>query len=109
MAWSRVQLTGGDGRFVNSLAASLDNLHPGKPILAVAFSPDPDLKWLATGSADKTIRITDYESQAHVTTFDHHNAGVISIAFNPTQPYVLLSRATSRSTRSNRRKRKEWL
>ncbi len=71
------------------MSASLDNLHPGKPVLAVAFSPDPEKTWLATGSADKTIRITDYESHAHVATFDHHQAGVISIAFSPVQPYAL--------------------
>ena len=50
-------------------------------ILALAFSPDK--KILASGSADKTVRLLDIEKRAQIATLKGHEASVAALAFSP--------------------------
>ncbi len=54
--------------------------HSG-PVYAVAFSPDG--RWLASGGADKTIKLWDVATGAEVRTCTGHTEYVSSLAFSP--------------------------
>lgn len=51
------------------------------PVRAVDFSPDG--KWLATGGADRTVRVWDAASGKPVATFQGHRSTVTAVKFSP--------------------------
>ena len=53
----------------------------GNGVTSVAFSPDS--RALASASYDKTIRLWDAETGAHVRTLEGHTNWVNSVAFSP--------------------------
>jgi WD40 repeat protein len=50
-------------------------------VLALAFSPDG--KWLASGSADKTVRVWNASTGECVQTLKGHEARIVDVAFSP--------------------------
>ena len=47
-------------------------LPPGPEYFAVAFSPDPDARFLVTGRSDKTVQVWNAQSGALVRTLGTH-------------------------------------
>jgi len=42
---------------------------------------------VASGAADKTVKVTDWKTGEVKNTHTHHNAGVIALDWHPTDPY----------------------
>ena len=49
--------------------------------MSVCFSPDG--KQVASGSADRTVRLWDVETGACIRTLEGHGRGVYSVGFRP--------------------------
>jgi WD40 repeat protein len=49
----------------------------------VAFSPDEEGRWIASGSEDSTVKIWDSRSGELVRSFRGHTGLVSSVAFGP--------------------------
>jgi WD40 repeat protein len=49
--------------------------------MSVAFSPDGSI--LASGSSDKTVRLWDAATGAHLHTLERHADAIMSVAFSP--------------------------
>ncbi len=64
-----------DGKPVATWLAHKDS------ILALNISRDG--KWLATGSADKTVKIWELATQKELAKFESHLGHVLTVAFNP--------------------------
>lgn len=62
-------------------------------VLALAFSPDG--KWLASGSADMTIRIWDVATGRELQCIEGHDKTVTGVAFSPTGKQLI---STSRDS-----------
>jgi len=84
----------GNGDYASTLYKSLDGLHTGN-ILSTAFSHSPVNNWIATGSSDKTISITDYETGVTERKLQVHQGAVLSLDWNPNPEFhhLLLSSA----------------
>jgi len=59
------------------------------PVIAVAFSLDG--KWLATGGADRTVRLWDVASGKNIRTFQGHRMSVTAVEFSPDGQWVASS------------------
>jgi len=82
----------GDGNYVKATKDSMDKIHPSN-ILCVSFKKDEDSKLLASGSTDKTIKITNYETHEVVKQLSVHNGAVIAMDFNPKFKNLLVTGA----------------
>ena len=56
---------------------------------SVVFSPDG--KYLASGSADETVKVWNVEAQKEVTTLQGHSREVTLVAFSPDGMKLLLT------------------
>ena len=68
-----------------SVLREFDDLH-SDVVLCVEFSPDDQM--LATGSADKTIRIVDTQSKQIVGSLDGHTHHVLALAWKHDQKMI---------------------
>ncbi|KAJ0289320.1 hypothetical protein COL940_001516 [Colletotrichum noveboracense] len=55
--------------------------HNGKPVSQVRISPDG--RWIASASADSTLKIWDADTGKHMDTLVGHMAGVSCVAWSP--------------------------
>lgn len=105
---------GGDGRLQGALAAAAEaragNKTKRKNTSKLQMSPDShqdavmclswnsvQLEYLASGSADTTVKIWDIESTHCASTLTHHRKKVQAVAFHPEEAQLLLSGSFDRS------------
>lgn len=56
-------------------------------------------EYIASGSADSTVKVWDVESSHCACTLNHHSDKVQSVAFHPSEPQILVSGSFDRSVR----------
>ena len=57
-------------------------------ITSVVFSPDPDGKYICSGSADNTVKLWYTETGANIRTLNGHTDDVSSVVFSPDGKYI---------------------
>ncbi|KAI8366924.1 WD40-repeat-containing domain protein [Blakeslea trispora] len=84
------ELLEGDEDYVNTTIFHLTDIHYTN-MLAVAIEPKSRL--IATSGIDKSVKITSLNTSdfSHNKTFRHHQAPVLSIAFHPAFPQLMLT------------------
>jgi WD40 repeat protein/transcriptional regulator with XRE-family HTH domain len=60
-----------------------------RSILSLAYSPDPDNRWLAAGTENGDIRLWEAASGSPVRTYKGHTARVRAIAFDPSGNWMV--------------------
>jgi COMPASS component SWD3 len=80
----------GNGTYIQLMLRSLDSLHHSN-ILCLAFSFENGSNILATGSTDKLIKLSNYETKEVIAQISHHTGAVLSLNFNPVHRHLLLS------------------
>eukprot|EP01132_Coremiostelium_polycephalum_P001094 gene1094-1385_t len=81
----------GDGKYCGTLEKTFDQLHSSN-ILCLRFHPDSSSNLIVTGSTDKTIKVTNYQTKEVVYTFLGASlAPFISLDFNPIDSELLLA------------------
>eukprot|EP00282_Hemiselmis_andersenii_P030509 CAMPEP_0169467070 /NCGR_PEP_ID=MMETSP1042-20121227/22125_1 /TAXON_ID=464988 /ORGANISM="Hemiselmis andersenii, Strain CCMP1180" /LENGTH=366 /DNA_ID=CAMNT_0009580205 /DNA_START=42 /DNA_END=1137 /DNA_ORIENTATION=- len=66
----------------------VSTLHSGN-LIACRFNSDNTL--IATGSADRTVKVSDAQTRAEKLTVSSHAAPILSVAWSPTDPHILVS------------------
>ncbi len=87
---SRTVLTGGEllqqWRYASPTASRTLTGHGG-PVLGLTFSPTG--RWIASASADQTVRIWDANTGAQVKQLTGHQGAVYSVAFSPDESLLV--------------------
>jgi len=68
--------------------SSHDYIHKGN-LIAVQFSPNPNVTLLATGSVDKTVKVVDYDKNIVVSVIEELKAPVLALNFHPIRHTVI--------------------
>eukprot|EP01117_Protostelium_nocturnum_P019229 TRINITY_DN8280_c0_g1_i2.p1 TRINITY_DN8280_c0_g1~~TRINITY_DN8280_c0_g1_i2.p1 ORF type:complete len:409 (+),score=118.06 TRINITY_DN8280_c0_g1_i2:67-1293(+) len=75
----------GDKTFATKMVEDFTGVHKAN-ILSISFSHDASQKMIATGSTDRTVKLTDYSDGKLIHQFDSDfSSAVISLDFNPNQ------------------------
>lgn len=85
-------LVSGESDYAKEALQVFDTIHKSN-ILSIRFSPDAEKPWVATGSTDKTVKVTDYKSGEEKFSFTSHTGPILSLDFNPKNSSLLLSSA----------------
>jgi WD40 repeat protein len=77
----------GDKTFATKLVEDFPGVHKAN-ILSISFSHDASRKMIATGSTDRSVKLTDYSDGQVIHQFDSDfSSAVISLDFNPNQEF----------------------